>query len=142
MSVEDVRRFYSRLAEDKELREKIAKAGEKLKDSIKTKEDLQDTDMAKAFALLEPFAREMGCPFTVEDLRNFEQNPTAELADEDLDAVSGGKGVCVCISGGGGQSDFKWSDGAPCAPRICVIAGVASSPDGFCACPLAGGGSF
>ena len=107
MSVEDVRRFYSRLAEDKELREKIAKAGEKLKDSIKTTKDLQDTDMAKAFALLEPFAREMGCPFSVEDLRSFEENPTVELADEDLDAVSGGKGVCVCVIGGGGQTDRK-----------------------------------
>lgn len=30
MSVEDVRRFYSQLAKDKELREKVAKAGERL----------------------------------------------------------------------------------------------------------------
>ena len=142
MSVEDVRRFYSRLAEDKELREKIAKAGEKLKDSIKTKEDLQDTDMAETFALLEPFAREMGCPFTVEDMRNFEQNPTVELADEDLDAVSGGKGVCVCVIGGGGQTDTKYPNGTLWPSCICVIGGTSLSSAGQCTCVLAGGGSY
>ena len=88
-----------------------------------------------------PFAREMGCPFTVEDLRNFEQNPTVELADEDLDAVSGGKGVCVCVIGGGGTTDIKLSNGTPWAPCICVIGGISLSPDGFCACALAGGGT-
>ena len=133
MSVEDVRRFYARLAEDKALMQEVAKAGERLKEKFqfKTEEDFEAMGLAEMYALLEPIAREAGCSFTLADLESFGSSRDRELSESELEAVSGG-GVCVCVIGGGGTRPPD-SD-TPCA---CLIGGIGG---GRCACMFGGGG--
>ena len=134
MAVEDVRRFYARLAEDKALMEEVAKAGERLKEQFqfKTKEDFEARGLAETYALIEPIAREAGYSFTLADIESFGSSQDRDLSESELEAVSGG-GVCVCILAGGGTPPEDIY--LPCA---CVFSGIGGAR---CACILGGGGA-
>jgi hypothetical protein len=130
MSVENVEKFYGLLAEDKELREKITNAGEELKSRLKTKEDVKDKGLAEGFALLEPFAREAGCPFTLEDLQSYQEGKERSLTDEELDAVAGGDfgGGCFLL-GFPADGEQGWCalygviDGHRRKGAVCIVVG-------------------
>ena len=60
---------------------------------------------------------------------------SAELSDDELDAVAGGK-TCVCVAGGGGE---RSKNDDLC---VCVYAGVGATSDdkNRCACAFGGAG--
>ena len=97
MSVEDVRRFYARLAEDKALMEELTKAGEALKYRLKTKEDFEERGLAETFALIEPLAREAGCPFTMEDMKTYVEGGVFDLTESEMEAISAGGTSLACF---------------------------------------------
>ncbi len=140
MSVENVEKFYGLLMEDKALMEKITSAGKELNIGAKTAEELQEKGLAEVHAMLQSFAQEAGCPFTLEELSTYAARPQL-LSDNELDAVVGG-GVCVCVVGGGGGEggrDYKC---------ICVVTGTGGGADkdgflvlGRCVCVIGGGGN-
>lgn len=133
MSVEDVRKFFARLAEDKALMEEAVKAGEtwKAEFQAKTEDEYKARGLAETHALLEPIARKAGYSFTLADLKTFEKSRSRELSDSELDAVSG-SGVCVCVIAGGGTPPEDIY--LPCG---CVIGGIGGAR---CACMFGGGG--
>ena len=63
---------------------------------------------------------------------------TAEISDEELDAVAGG-GECGCFLGGGGKGGGQW-DAKTC---VCVTGGGGQTGDSKCrcACTVAGWGA-
>lgn len=71
-------------------------------------------------------AAEMGIALTAAD---FEKK--AELDEDELDAVAGGK-ECVCVlgGGGGGEGGGRW-DSKVCA---CVLGGGGETGEGGCRC--------
>ena len=76
-------------------------------------------------------AAEYGIALTESDFTN--PAPSAELSDDELDAVAGGHGiVCFCIAAGGGDGG-----GQACA---CVLGGGGTTPDS-CVCVIGGSGS-
>lgn len=99
MSFENVEKFYGLLAEDRVLREKVKNAGEELQSRFETMEDLENKGLAEAYALIEPLARDAGCPFTLEDLQSYQKGNMPNLTDEELDMVTGGDfgGGCAIL---------------------------------------------
>ena len=79
-------------------------------------------------------AAEKGVTLSDEDLSRKEA--VSELSDDEVEAVSGGK-VCVCDSGGGGESSYEGE--GTCA---CVFLGEGDYEvmDIRCFCVIAGGG--
>ncbi len=78
-------------------------------------------------------AKELGIVLTDADF----EKPSAELSDDELDAVSGGSDVsCACALGGGGTKD---NNDKTCA---CVLAGGGYTKTGRerCVCGFAGYG--
>jgi hypothetical protein len=125
MSLENVEKFYAKMGEEKELREKVSKAGERLKDQFKTKEELKEKAPAEIYRVLEPLAREAGCPFTLAEMEAYQKEKGRQLTDTQLDAVAGGAS-CGCVFGGGGSGD----------PLACAFYGQSTK----CICPLVGAG--
>jgi hypothetical protein len=120
MSLENVEKFYAKLGEDKALLEKVTKAAEGLKNKFKTKEEQEDKGIAETYLVLEPFARELNCAFTIDELKEYGKQKAKVLSDEQLDAVAGG--VCACAFVGAGTN----------------VDGSAAS----CGCAVLGGGEF
>ncbi len=113
MSVENVKKFYEVLAQDKEMQQKFTDLNQKYQG--------QQMDEAKAMSVMEqeglPMAAQMGYSFTMDDLKAYgeemkQANVNCELSDEEMQAVTGG--VFACVIGGGG-------DGV-----VCVGIGVGS----------------
>jgi len=75
-------------------------------------------------------AKDLGIELTEADL-----SENAEISDDELDAVAGGK-TCVCVAGGGGE---KSKNDGLC---VCVYAGVGATSDNKnrCACAFGGAG--
>lgn len=101
MSVQNVRTFYLRLAEDKALMAKVAKAAEELRAQSGTREGSEDRLLAETFALIEPLAKEAGCPFTLEDMESYVKSDERRLTDAEMAGISGGA-VCGCVLFGAG----------------------------------------
>ena len=101
MSVRNVRTFYLRLAEDKALMAKVADAAEELKTRFPAREGSEDRLLTETFTLIEPLAREAGCPFTLEDMEGFLKSDEGQLADAEMANISGGA-ACGCVLFGGG----------------------------------------
>ena len=128
MSVENVEKFYALLSKDKKLIEKITKASEKLKNRLTVKGKFGEKDLAEIYTLIEPFAREVGCPFTLAELESYKKGKVAELTDEEIAAASGGG--CGCFVGGGGSTEGV-SEGCGCViggsgtgmRLLCFVAG-------------------
>lgn len=106
MSLENVKQFYQTVAADETVRTKLV-------DLFQTDQG-QEVDEAKKAELvtnlLLPFAAEQGCPFTLEELRQYEQENTKrgaenELSIDELEAVAGGDaavGACFIVGLVGG----------------------------------------
>lgn len=75
-------------------------------------------------------AKEMGIELVDADLEQ-----KAELTDDELDTVAGGK-ACGCVLGGGGEAGGRWNNKV-CA---CVLGGGGETVDGKCRCVCTAGG--
>ena len=93
MAKENVAKFYEKLAEDAALAEKL----NALDKDFAEKNDAPADDMAvrekAAEAIVLPLAEEAGLPFTLEELKEYEQEQLKEmnLSEDELDQVAGGK---------------------------------------------------
>ena len=106
---ENLRRFLEAVSKNDEMYGKFSGA---------TKEDML------------AMAKELGVELTAEDLEQ-----KAEMSDDELEAVAGGK-ACYCAMGGGGEAGGKW-DNKVCA---CVLGGGGEAADGNCRCVCTFGG--
>lgn len=89
MSKENAKQFMTALENDLDLKSRYDGITEQLK-----KED--QTIAAWKKAILEkviPFAKENGYDFSLDDLKNLQNTARDELSDEDLEQISGGRGV-------------------------------------------------
>lgn len=97
MSKENVRLFYSALAEDKVLQEKFkvinTRVAEKYKGKLLDKK-LMDESFQRE---LLPVAKEAGFEFSLDELNAYatEAKEAGELADSELAAVAGGAYYCL-----------------------------------------------
>ena len=89
MSVDQVKAFYMKLAEDSALVQKLKDA----KDAYKG--DTSDKDAALA-AVVIPIATAAGFNFTVADVKAAFDNGEGEASEEELDAVAGGGMLFGC----------------------------------------------
>ena len=93
MAKENVAKFYEKLAEDAALAEKL----NALDKDFAEKNDAPADDMAvrekAAEAIVLPLAEEAGLPFTLEELKEYEQEQLKEmnLSEDELDQVAGGR---------------------------------------------------
>jgi isocitrate dehydrogenase len=103
MSKENVRKFYQAVATDEGLRMRLHELNKQHQDEA--------IDEEKKTALMEklvlPIAAETGLAFTMEELRQYNEemsqaNVNGELSSDELDAISGGAGVGfgVCFGPG------------------------------------------
>ena len=110
MSVENVKKFYEALAQDKALQQKFVELSQKYQG--------QQMDEEKAMVLTEqevlPLAAQMGYSFTMDDLKFYgeelhQADTNCELSDEEMQAVTGGgcSGTNRCIFIGVPSGDFS-----------------------------------
>ena len=98
MAKENVGKFYDKLAQDAALAEKLNALD---KDFVEKNEGSAD-DIAfreKAVeAIVIPLAEEVGLPFTLEELKEYEQEQMKNmtLSEDELDQVAGGKKAKNC----------------------------------------------
>ena len=95
MAKENVKKFYEKLANDKALREKLAKAQESYTGDLNDRQTIVET-------VFLPIAKEAGFDFTAEELKAAERELVEEkgISEEELENVSGGGGLCIFIGGG------------------------------------------
>ena len=135
MSKENVRLFNEKVSADKALQGKLHAIDERHKG-----EELSDEQSMRIYEEdILPLARECGCDFSMEDLkeytRDLSQSSPGELTEDELDAVAGGA-ICVCVIGGGGKAGSPWSN-----PCTCFVGGTGPSrPGPGCMCIVGGGG--
>ena len=94
MAKENVAKFYEKLAEDAVLVEKLNALDKDFAEKNEAPAD--DTDIAfrekAAAAIVLPLAKEVGLPFTIEELKEYEQDQLKKmnLSEDELDQVAGG----------------------------------------------------
>ena len=113
MSVENVKKFYEAVSQDKELQQKLIELSKKYQG--------QQMDEAKEMAIMEqdalPLAKQLGYDFTMDDLKAYgekkrQADTDRELSEEEMEAVAGGTGIfCLSI---GYNTDFDCIDGGLC----------------------------
>jgi hypothetical protein len=101
MAKENVGKFYDKLAQDAALAEKLnaldkdfAEKNEGSADDAAMREKAVD-------AIIIPLAKEVGLPFTLEELKEYEQEQLKEmnLSEDELDQVAGGSRWKIKCSG-------------------------------------------
>ena len=92
MAKENVGKFYDKLAQDAALAEKLNALDKKFADTNEgSADDIAFREKAVA-AIVIPLAEEVGLPFTLEELKEYEQDQmkTMTLSEDELDQVAGG----------------------------------------------------
>lgn len=110
---ENMKKFLEKVSADKALAEKSAKM-----------------DKESLLAL----AKELGVELTEADF----VPAAAELSEDELNTVTGGASVCMCVAGGGGTRETL--GGELCACVLVGAGGKEGGSDCFCACALTGYG--
>ena len=93
MAKENVGKFYEKLAQDAALAEKLNALDKKFADTNEgSADDIAFREKAVA-AIVIPLAEEVGLPFTLEELKEYEQDQmnNMTLSEDELDQVAGGK---------------------------------------------------
>ena len=106
MAKENVGKFYDKLAQDAALAEKLNALDKKFADTNEgSADDIAFREKAVA-AIVIPLAEEVGLPFTLEELKEYEQEQLKEmnLSEDELDQVAGGRAK---IAGGGNGEKSK-----------------------------------
>ena len=115
MAKENVGKFYVKLQEDAALAEKLnaldkdfAEKNEGSADDIAMREKA-------VVAIVLPLAEEVGLPFTLEELKEYEQDQmnNMTLSEDELDQVAGGK-----------EPKGRGENGKPSYKAACAIVGV------------------
>jgi hypothetical protein len=111
MAKENVGKFYEKLAQDAALAEKLNALDKDFAEKNEgSADDIAFREKAVA-AIVIPLAEEVGLPFTLEELKEYEQEQLKEmnLSEDELDQVAGGKRV------GRGYSDKSGTGHNACA---------------------------
>ena len=93
MAKENVGKFYEKLAQDATLAEKLNALDKDFADTNEgSADDIAFHEKAVA-AIVIPLAKEVGLPFTLEELKEYEQEQLKEmnLSEDELAQVAGGK---------------------------------------------------
>ena len=112
MAKENVGKFYAKLQEDAALAEKLNALDKKFADTNEgSADDIAFREKAVE-AIVIPLAEEVGLPFTLEELKEYEQDQmkTMTLSEDELDQVAGGK--------------YKLRNNPPRCKAACAIVGV------------------
>jgi len=102
MAKENVGKFYEKLAQDAALAEKLNALDKDFAEKNEgSADDLAFREKAVA-AIVIPLAEEVGLPFTLEELKEYEQEQmnNMTLSEDELDQVAGGKKKGGAHSGG------------------------------------------
>ncbi|KHM48443.1 Nitrogen fixation protein of unknown function [Anaerovibrio lipolyticus DSM 3074] len=93
MAKENVGKFYDKLAQDAALAEKLNALDKKFAEKNGASSDDAAMREKAVEAIVIPLAKEVGLPFTLEELKEYEQDQMKNmtLSDDELDQVAGGK---------------------------------------------------
>ena len=131
MAKENVGKFYDKLAQDAALAEKLNALDKKFADTNEGSADDIAMREKAVEAIIIPLAKEVGLPFTLEKLKEYEQEQmnNMTLSDDELDQVAGG---AARIDQGGSSNG---GDGMLACAFIGVGFGIAkkNGKKGFCA---------
>ena len=123
MSVENARKFYEAVSQDKEMQRKFSDL------SRKYRGEPMDEKQLKALVNEEivPMADQMGFRFTADDLKQFEKEmyqPAAdkEMSEAEMQAVSGGNAGSYCFIAGYNVDEDEWSPKT--VAKFCIWFGV------------------
>ena len=94
MAKENVGKFYEKLAQDAALAEKLNALDKDFAEKNGTSADDAAMREKAVEAIIIPLAKEVGLPFTLEELKEYEQDQMKNmtLAEDELDQVAGGRG--------------------------------------------------
>ena len=115
MAKANVGKFYEKLAQDAALAEKLNALDKKFADTNEgSADDIAFREKAVA-AIVIPLAEEVGLPFTLEELKEYEQDQmnNMTLSEDELDQVAGGK-----------EPKGRGENGKPSYKAACAIVGV------------------
>ena len=103
MAKENVAKFYEKLAEDAALAEKLNALDKDFAEKNGASSDDAAMREKAVAAIVIPLAEEVGLPFTLEELKEYEQEQLKEmnLSEDELDQVAGGHPGHHGPSGGG-----------------------------------------
>ena len=103
MAKENVGKFYDKLAQDAALAEKLNALDKDFAEKNGTAADDAAMREKAVEAIIIPLAKEVGLPFTLEELKKYEQEQLKEmnLSEDELDQVAGGHPGHHGPSGGG-----------------------------------------
>ena len=112
MAKENVGKFYDKLAQDAALAEKLNALDKDFAEKNGASADDAAMREKAVEAIIIPLAKEVGLPFTLEELKEYEQEQMKNmtLSDDELDQVAGGK-----IKSAGGGNGEKSKPVAYCA---------------------------
>ena len=93
MAKENVGKFYEKLAQDAALAEKLNALDKDFAEKNGPSTDDAAMREKAVEAIIIPLAKEVGLPFTLEELKEYEQEQLKEmnLSEDELDQVAGGK---------------------------------------------------
>ena len=118
MAKENVGKFYEKLAQDAALAEKLNALDKDFAEKNVTSSNDAAMREKAVEAIVLPLAEEVGLPFTIEELKEYEEEQLREmtLSDDELDQVAGGS-----LKVGGDKSTSKRVD---CNHAACAYIGV------------------
>ena len=113
MAKENVGKFYEKLAQDAALAEKLNALDKDFAEKNGASTDDAAMREKAVDAIIIPLAKEVGLPFTIEELKEYEQEQLKEmnLSEDELDQVAGGQRHHRKFGDGDGRS----GGGAYCA---------------------------
>ena len=93
MAKENVGKFYEKLAQDAALAEKLNALDKDFAEKNEGSADDAAMREKAVEAIVLPLAKEVGLPFTLEELKEYEQEQLKEmnLSEDELDQVAGGR---------------------------------------------------
>ena len=94
MAKENVGKFYDKLAQDAALAAKLNEMDKNFAEKNGTSADDAAMREKAVEAVIIPLAKEAGLPFTLEELKEYEQDQMKNmtLSEDELDQVAGGRG--------------------------------------------------
>jgi hypothetical protein len=94
MAKENVGKFYDKLAQDAALAAKLNEMDKNFAEKNGTSADDAAMREKAVEAIIIPLAKEVGLPFTLEELKEYEQDQMKNmtLSEDELDQVAGGRG--------------------------------------------------
>ncbi|WP_027397977.1 Nif11 family protein [Anaerovibrio lipolyticus] len=118
MAKENVGKFYEKLAQDAALAEKLNALDKEFAEKNGASSDDAAMREKAAEAIIIPLAQEVDLPFTLEELKEYEQDQVKNmtLSEDELDQVAGGS-----LKEGGDKSKSKRVD---CNHAACAYIGV------------------